>query len=115
MTPYGASHARVNYPVVALKNRAVHFCGAAAYDTWSRVTTPELAGRQFGNRFRKLYYAWTEDVTKSEFSDWIEIDNTFEDGGWVFAGDLYLDSEGVSHLLWYRAPQSIVSSGTSSH
>ena len=57
----------------------------------------------------------TEDVTKSEFSDWIEIDNTFEDGGWVFAGDLYLDSEGVSHLLWYRAPQSIVSSGTSSH
>jgi hypothetical protein len=29
MAPFGASHARVNYPVVALNDRTVHFCGAA--------------------------------------------------------------------------------------
>ena len=104
LVPYGASHARVNYPVVVLRERAVHFCGAAAFDTWSRVDTPEMAGRQFGNRFRRLYYAWTEDVTQTGFRDWVEIDNTFDDGGWVFAGDLHLDAEGVLHLLWYKAP-----------
>ena len=104
MAPYGATHARVNYSVVVLKDRAVHFFGASAFDTWRRVRTPELAGRQFGNRFRKLYYAWTEDITQSGFRDWIEIDNTFDDGGWAFAGDLHLDAEGTLHLLWYRAP-----------
>ena len=104
MTPYGASLARVNYPVVVLRDRAVHFCGAAAFDTWSRVSTPELAGRKFGNRFRRLYYTWTDDITEVGFHDWIEIDNTFDDGGWVFAADLHLDPEGVLHLLWYRAP-----------
>jgi hypothetical protein len=104
MTPYGATRARVNYPVVLLKHRSVHFCGAAAFDTWSRVNTPELAGRRFGNRFRRLYYTWTDDVTKAEFRDWVEIDNTFDDGGWIFAGDLHLSPDGVVHLLWYRAP-----------
>ena len=104
MGPYGASHARVNYPVVVLKDRAVHFFGASAFDTWKKVRTPELAGRQFGNRFRRLYYAWTEDIANAGFRDWIEIDSTFDDGGWGFAGDLHLDGEGTLHLLWYRAP-----------
>ena len=104
MTPYGATHARVNYPVVCLKSRAVHLCGAAAYDRWSRVNTPELAGRAYGNRFRRLLYTFTDEVTETRFCDWIEIDHSFDDGGWVFAGDLHVDAEGTVHLLWYKGP-----------
>ncbi|HUT32311.1 MAG TPA: acetylxylan esterase [Planctomycetota bacterium] len=119
LAPFGASHARVNYPVVGLRDRAVHFCGVAAYDNWSRVRTVQdlglsedpnrkgasgMRGRQLGNRMRRLLYTWTDSVGASPFRDWLEIDNTFEDGGWLFPGDLHLDAAGTVHLLWYRAP-----------
>jgi hypothetical protein len=119
MAPFGASHARVNYPVVMLRNRAVHFCGAAAYDNWDRVRTPKdlglaedpnrpgasgMAGRQRGNRFRRLLYAWTPAIGDQSFSGWIELDHTFDDGGWVFATDLHVDATGTVHLLWLRSP-----------
>ncbi len=119
LAPFGASHARVNYPVVALHGRAVHFCGGAAYDNWDRVRTPAdlglgsdpnapgssgMAGRQRGNRFRRLLYAWTPAVGGRPFSDWLEIDNTFAEGGWLFATDLHIDANGTVHLLWFRSP-----------
>lgn len=119
LAPFGASHARVNYPVVALNKRAVHFCGAAAYDNWERVKTPTdlglasdpnapgasgMGGRQRGNRFRRLLYAWTPAIGETPFSQWLEIDNTFADGGWLFATDLHVDPTGLVHLLWFRSP-----------
>jgi hypothetical protein len=119
LAPFGASHARVNYPVVAMRNRAVHFCGAAAYDNWARVKTPAdlgldgdpnrpgasgMAGRQRGNRFRRLLYAWTPAIGDKPFGDWLEIDNTFNDGGWLFATDMHVDADGMVHLLWVRSP-----------
>jgi hypothetical protein len=119
MAPFGASHARVNYPVVALKNRSVHFCGAAAYDNWDRVKTPAdldldgdpnapgasgMGGRRRGNRFRRLLYAWTPAIGEKPFSDWIEIDNTFTDGGWLFGTDMHVADDGLVHLLWFRSP-----------
>jgi len=117
LAPFGASHARVNYPVVVVHNRAVHFCGAVAYDNWDRVRTVEdlgyglsapgssgMAGRQRGNRFRRLLYTWTDRIDERPFRDWIEIDNTFDDGGWLFASDMHIDSAGTVHLLWFRSP-----------
>ncbi len=119
MAPFGASHTRVNYPVVSLANRAVHFCGAAAYDNWDRVKTPAdlglgsapnapgasgMAGRQRGNRFRRLLYAWTPAIGEKPFCDWLEIDNTFADGGWLFATDMHVDANGLVHQLWFRSP-----------
>lgn len=119
LAPFGASHGRVNYPVVALLDRAVHFCGAVAYDNWSRVKTVAdlglgkdpnavgasgMAGRQRGNRTRRLLYAWTVKIGAQPFSDWLEIDNTFADGGWLFATDLHVDATGLVHLLWFRSP-----------
>lgn len=119
MAPFGASHARVNYPVVALNDRTVHFCGAAAYDNWDRVKTAAdlgldgdpnasgasgMGGRQRGNRFRRLLYAWTPAIGAEPFSAWIEIDNTFTDGGWLFATDMHVDDDGTIHLLWFRSP-----------
>jgi hypothetical protein len=119
MAPFGASHARVNYPVVAMRNRTVHFCGAAAYDNWDRVKTPAdlnlgsdpnapgasgMAGRQRGNRFRRLLYTWTDRIGQQPFHDWIEIDNSFADGGWLFATDMHVAADGIVHLLWFRSP-----------
>lgn len=119
IAPFGASRARVDYPVVLLRNRAVHFCGIASYDNWSRVRTVEdlglgedpnakgasgMKGRQFGNRMRRLLYIWTDKIGEKPFSDWLEIDNTFDDGGWLFAGDMHLDAAGTVHLLWFRSP-----------
>ncbi len=119
LAPFGASHARVNYPVVILRDRAVHFCGVAAYDNWERVRTfadlgmrhdpnskeaSGMAGRQRGNRMRRLLYTWTDQVSVTPFSDWLEIDNTFNDGGWLFASDMHLDASGTLHLLWFRSP-----------
>lgn len=119
LAPFGAAQARVNYPVVGLRNRAVHFCGAAAYDNWDRVKTPAdlglgadpnapgasgMGGRQRGNRFRRLLYAWTPAIGEQPFSDWLEIANTFDDGGWLFATDMNIDADGLVHLLWFRSP-----------
>ncbi len=116
LAPFGATHARVNYPVILLRDRAVHYCGVAAYDNWDRVHTWDdiglgdpssargMAGRVRGNRFRRLLYALTPEVDARPFGSWIEIDNTFADGGWLFPGDMHLDDAGMVHLLWYRAP-----------
>jgi hypothetical protein len=119
LAPFGANHARVNYPVVILRDRAVHFCGVAAYDNWDRVRTiadmgmrhdpnskdaSGMAGRQRGNRMRRLLYTWTDHVSATPFNDWLEIDNTFNDGGWLLAADMHLDASGTLHLLWFRSP-----------
>ncbi len=119
LAPFGATHARVNYPVVVLRNRAVHFCGIAAYDNWDRVKTVAdlglgkdpnakgesgMAGRQRGNRMRRVLYSWTPRIGEKPFAEWLEIDNTFDDGGWLFVTDMHMDETGLVHLLWFRSP-----------
>lgn len=116
LEPYGAKQVRVHYGGVVLADRAVHYVGAAAYDNWARVKTyadlgldpaagpPGMATRKRGNRFRRLYYTWTERIGERPFHDWVAIDDTFADGGWLFPGDIHLDAAGDVHLLWHRAP-----------
>jgi len=104
ISPYGETLARCNYPDVVLKNRALHFCGAPAYNKWSRVSTMDKAGRQFGNRWRRLLYTHTDDITGQPFGEWLEIGNTFEDGGWLFPGDMYVDDGNRVHILWHEGP-----------
>jgi len=119
LSPYGAPGPRVHYGQVVLRNRAVHYSGCAGYDNWDRVRTyedmqlgfssgdktpPGMRSRQRGNRSRKLFYTWTHDIGSSPFAEWLELDNTFSDGGWLFPGDMHLDDAGRVHLLWYCAP-----------
>lgn len=102
--PYGGEYARCNYPDVVLKDRVVHFCGAAAFDSWERVHGGELAGRKWGSRWRRLYYTWAPDITGEPFREWVEIANTNETGGWLFPGDLWVAPDGAAHVVWYEAP-----------
>ncbi len=117
LSPYGAAGPRVHYGQVVLRDRAVHYSGCAAYDNWDRVHSladmelgldqdkaPGMKSRQLGNRMRRFYYTWTSCVGEKAFCDWIEIDNTFADGGWLFPGDMHVDAAGTVDLLWYRAP-----------
>ena len=102
--PYGAARCRCNYPNVVLKDRAVHFCGAPAYDNWDRVHTKDLAGRKWGARWRRLFYTWTPDIAEQGFGDWVEIANTFADGGWLFPGDMWVAADGAVHIVWFEHP-----------
>ena len=109
--PYGATRCRVNYPDVVLRYHAVHLCGGAAFDNWDRVKDPvadkALMGRQWGNRWRRLFYTWTPDVTSEPFAEWVEISNTMATGGWLFPGDLWVDDKGTAHVLWFEGPVDI--------
>ena len=102
--PYGGTGTRVNYPNVALKERAVHFLGNSAFDQWERMPDVGDSHRQWGPRFRKLYYTWSDDITAGQFSDWIEIDNCYKTGGWLFSCDLHLADNGDVHMLWHENP-----------
>jgi dienelactone hydrolase len=118
LAPFNASHGRVNYPVVAVRDGSVHVFGPVAHDNWSRVKTPAdlqlpgppgkpasgLAARAFGNRWRRLLYAASPAVDREPFSGWLEIASSFSDGGWLFPGDIHVDDAGTVHLLWYRGP-----------
>jgi len=107
LAPYNSTRARANYPNVVLKNRAVHFCGASAFNVWARVYRPEdkdKMGRKWGGRWRRLFYTWTPDITKQGFSEWLEIGSTHETGGWLFADDMWVDPDGVVHILWIEQP-----------
>ena len=109
--PYGGKRCRVNYPNVFLRSRAAYMCGAAAFNNWDRVKDPvadkDLMGRQWGNRWRRLFFAWTPDITAQPFGEWLEISNTMQTGGWLFPGDMWVDDSGTVHLLWFEAPIDI--------
>ena len=106
--PWGAEYdkpqpIRICYPNVVLKDRAVHFCGVSdiiePYNEW-RAFKKELTGRDWDYDFRRLFYTWTPDVTKTDFHDWVEIASRDKTCGRVFPQDLWVDPEGLVHVLW---------------
>jgi hypothetical protein len=106
--PWGAEYAkpqpiRVCYPNVALKNRAVHFCGVSDIiepnPMW-REFKKRLTGREWDYDFRRLFYTWTPDITRGAFRDWVEIASRERTCGWITPGDLWVDPRGVVHILW---------------
>ncbi len=103
--PYKSKRARVNYPNVVLRNRAVHLCGASAFNLWERVAgRPDLMGRKWSNRWRRLYYTWCPDITGAPFRPWVEIASTHKTGGWLFPADMWLAPDGQVRLLWMEFP-----------
>ncbi len=106
--PWGAEYPkpqpiRVCYPSVALKNRAVYFCGVSdivePYPEW-REYKRKLTGREWDYDFRRLFFTWSDDITTGKFHDWIEVASRDKTCGWIFPCDLWVDDEGAVHLLW---------------
>lgn len=106
--PWGAEYdkpqpIRVCYPNVALKNRAVHFCGVSdivePYLKW-RAFKQKLTGRKWDYDFRRLFYTWSTDILTGRFSDWVEIASRDKTCGWITPGDLWVAPDGAAHLVW---------------
>jgi len=106
--PWGAEYpepepVRICYPNVALKDRAVYFCGVSditePYPEW-RAYKKEITGRDWDYDFRRLFFTWTPDITTTPFAEWVEIASRDKTCGWVFPCDLWVDPAGDVHLLW---------------
>ncbi|MEO8428908.1 MAG: hypothetical protein ABI651_17570 [Verrucomicrobiota bacterium] len=106
--PWGAEYdkpqpIRVCYPTVALKDRAVYFCGVSdvvePYARW-RDFKKQLTGREWDYDFRRLFFTWSPDITTGKFSDWIEIASRDKTAGSLFPADLWVAPGGDVHLLW---------------
>jgi hypothetical protein len=106
--PWGAEYAkpqpiRVCYPNVALRNRAVHFCGVSDIvepnPAW-REFKKQLTGREWDYDFRRLFYTWTPDVTKTPFAPWVEIASRETTCGWIMPEDLWVAPDGAVFVLW---------------
>ncbi len=94
---------RVCYPDVALRNRAVHFCGVSdivePYPEW-RAFKKQLTGNEWDYDFRRLFYTWTPDITREKFRPWVEVASRDKTCGWISPGDLWLAPDGAVHLVW---------------
>jgi hypothetical protein len=106
--PLGADYERpqpirVCYPTVALKDRAVYFCGVSDIQepkqAW-RDYKRQLTGREWDYDFRRLFYTWSPDITTGKFQGWVEIASRDATGGWINPDDLWVAPEGRVHLLW---------------
>ncbi len=94
---------RVCYPAVALKDKAVYFCGVSDIlepkSAW-RDHKRKLTGRKWDYDFRRLFYTWSEDITSGKFHDWVEVSSREETGGNIFPADLYVAPSGEIFVLW---------------
>jgi len=106
--PYGADYPkpepiRVCYPDVMLKDRAVYFCGISdvvePYPEW-RAYKKQLTGNEWDYDFRRLFFAWTPDITREKFRDWVEVASRDKTCGGISLGDLWLGPDGAVHLVW---------------
>jgi hypothetical protein len=106
--PWGAEYdkpqpIRVCYPSVAIKDRAVHFCGVSdilePYQKW-REFKKQITGREWDYDFRRLFYTWTPDIRTGKFHEWIEIASRDKTCGWISPGDLWIGPSNTVHLLW---------------
>ncbi|MFH1719829.1 MAG: hypothetical protein ABIF19_20950, partial [Planctomycetota bacterium] len=106
--PWGAEYdkpqpIRTCYPNVALKGRAVYFCGVSdvvePYKKWQDFKY-ELTGQKWDYDFRRLFYTWSRDITTGKFEGWVEIASRDKTCGWIMPGDLWVAPDGAVHLVW---------------
>lgn len=94
---------RVCYPNVMLKNKAVYFCGVSDIiepkKAWGEFKR-QMTGNEWDYDFRRLFFTWTDDITKNAFNDWVEIASREETCGWIYPADLHAADDGSVHILW---------------
>jgi hypothetical protein len=106
--PWGADYEvpepiRVCYPNVMLKDRSVYFCGVSDViepkKAW-REYKRQITGKEWDYDFRRLFFTWSDDITKGDFHPWIEIASREETCGWIFPADLWVGPDGAVHIMW---------------
>lgn len=106
--PWGADYEvpepiRLCYPSVAIVGKAVYFFGVSDIvepnRTW-REFKFQLTGQKWDYDFRRLFFAWTPDITTTPFYPWLEVASREETCGWTMPCDLYVADDGAVHLLW---------------
>jgi len=95
---------RLCYPVVALKNRAAHVLAISdiiePVKAWREYKLELNKGRTWDYDFRRLFYAWTPDITTEPFGEWTEIASREKTAGHITNLDMWIDGQGRAHLLW---------------
>jgi len=106
--PWGAEYEepepiRVCYPNVMLKDHAVYLCGVSDIiepkKAW-REYKRQITGKEWDYDFRRLFFTWSDDITKGNFHPWIEIASREETCGWIFPADLWVGPDGAVHIMW---------------
>ena len=94
---------RTCYPAVALENKKAYFFGVSDIvepnPEWAQFKK-ELTGNDWDYDFRRLFFTWTNDITKEEFQPWVEISSREATCGWIMPCDLFVAPDGAVHLLW---------------
>ena len=60
----------------------------------------QLTDQEWDYDFRRLFYTWSPDITRSPFKPWVEIASRERTCGWINPGDLWVDPNGRVHILW---------------
>lgn len=94
---------RLAYPVLALRKRAAHALMISdiiePVKAW-REFKRKLTGNAWDYEFRRLFYTYTPDVTKTPFVVPIEVASREKTAGHITNLDIWLDRKGRAHLLW---------------
>ena len=91
------------YPQVALKNRSGHVLAIGdivePVEEWRKYKF-EKTGASWDYVFRRLFYTWTPDIAKTDFSEPIEVDSLEATSGHISNLDLWVDDKGAAHILY---------------
>jgi hypothetical protein len=102
---------RACYPQVALRNGAAHVLAVGDIvepnEAW-RTYKKQQTGRSWDYVFRRLFYAWSGDLRRGDFSSPLEIDTVDAIGGHITNLDLWIDPRGTAHLLYLKTNLSPV-------
>ncbi|MBT5534478.1 hypothetical protein HOK31_15535 [Candidatus Poribacteria bacterium] len=62
----------------------------------------EQTQRKWDYVFRRLFYAWTPDISSEQFGDAIEIDDVDATSGHISNLDMFIADDGAAHILYLR-------------
>ncbi|NUQ70616.1 MAG: hypothetical protein HUU17_07325 [Chthonomonadales bacterium] len=106
--PMGVEYARPEpirlcYPTLALQDRAAHVLAISdiiePVPAW-REFKRQLTGQEWDYDFRRLFYAWSPDITRGTFGGTVEIASREATCGWITNLDIALERKDRAHLLW---------------
>ncbi len=93
------------YPQVSLRHGGGHVLAirdiVEPVDEW-REYKFEQTQRKWDYVFRRLFYAWTPDISSEQFGDAIEIDDVDATSGHISNLDMFIADDGAAHILYLR-------------